>query len=134
MTLVIDASFVVAALTDSGTDGRWAEALVAAEQLAAPHLVMVEAANILRRTVLTGELSASDAGMAHLDLVRLRVELFAYAPFAARVWELRQKVTAYDAWYVAVAERLDAPMATLDRRLIAAPGPTCTFVPPPEQS
>jgi predicted nucleic acid-binding protein len=132
MTLVVDASFVVAALTDSGPDGRWAEALVAAEQLAAPHLVMVEATNILRRAVLAGELSTSDAGMAHRDLVRLRVELFAYANFASRVWELRENVTAYDAWYVAVAERLDAPLATLDRRLVAAPGPTCTFVAPPE--
>jgi hypothetical protein len=43
----------------------------ATEQLAAPHLVMVEAANILRRTVLAGELSAADGGMAHLDLVTL---------------------------------------------------------------
>ena len=131
MTLVVDASFVVAALTDSGPDGRWAEALVAAEQLAAPHLVMVEATNILRRAALAGELSTSDAGMAHLDLVRLRVELFAYSTFASRVWELRENVTAYDAWYVAVAERLDAPLATLDRHLMMATGPTCTFVTPP---
>jgi predicted nucleic acid-binding protein len=131
VTLVIDASFVVAALTDAGPDGRWAEELVAAEQLAAPHLVMVEATNILRRAALAGELSAADAGMAHLDLVRLRIELFSYSPFAERVWELRENVTAYDAWYVAVAERLDAPLATLDRRLMAAPGPTCIFVTPP---
>jgi predicted nucleic acid-binding protein len=134
VTLVVDASFVVAALTDAGPDGIWAEAVVAVEQLAAPHLVMVDATNILRRTVLAGELSATDAGMAHLDLIRLRVELFPYAPFAARVWELRENVTAYDAWYVAVAEWLDAPLATLDRRLMAAPGPTCTFVFPPEEN
>jgi predicted nucleic acid-binding protein len=134
MTLVVDASFVVAALSDSGPDGRWAEALVATEQLAAPHLVMVEATNILRRAARAGELSASDASMAHLDLVRLRVELFAYSTFASRVWELRENVTPYDAWYVAVAERLDAPLATLDRRLVAAPGPTCTFLAPPEES
>ena len=105
---------------------------MAAEQLAAPHLVMVEATNILRRRVLAGELSATDAGMAHHDLVRLRVELFPYAPFAARVWQLRENVTAYDAWYVAVAERLDAPLATLDRRLMAAPGPMCTWLYPPD--
>jgi predicted nucleic acid-binding protein len=106
--------------------------LVASEQLAAPHLVMVEAANILRRTVLAGELSTADAGMAHLDLVRLRIELFPYSPFADRVWELRENVTAFDAWYVAVAEGLEAPLATLDRRLMAAPGATCIFVSPPE--
>ena len=38
-----DASFVVAAVTDAGPDGRWAEAMVAAERLAAPLLVMVDA-------------------------------------------------------------------------------------------
>jgi predicted nucleic acid-binding protein len=132
VTLVVDASFVVAALIDAGPDGRWAEDLVSAEQLAAPHLVMVEATNILRRTVLAGDLSVAEAGMAHADLLRLRVELFAYLPFATRVWELRENVTAYDAWYVAVAERLAAPLATLDRRLVAAPGPTCEFLYAPD--
>ena len=29
MTLVVDASMVVAGLTDSGADGRWAESLLA---------------------------------------------------------------------------------------------------------
>ena len=49
MTLVVDASMVVAGLTDSGADGRWAESLLAGDALAAPHLMPVEAANILRR-------------------------------------------------------------------------------------
>ena len=98
---------------------------MAAEQLAAPHLVMVEATNILRRTVLAGELSATDAGMAHHDLVRLRVELFPYAPFAARVWQLRENVTAYDATYVALAEALECELVTADARLAAAHGPRC---------
>jgi predicted nucleic acid-binding protein len=94
--------------------------------------MMVEATNILRRAVLAGDLPAVEAGLAHLDLLRLRVELFAYPPFASRVWELREKVTAYDAWYVAIAEKLKAPLATLDRRLAAAAGPACTFVSPPD--
>jgi len=40
------------------------------------------------------------------------VELFAYEPFASRVWELRENVTAYDSWYVALAESLGARLAT----------------------
>jgi len=36
-------------------------------------------------------------------------------------------VTAYDAWYVALAEAYDAPLATLDTRLVDAPGPACAF-------
>jgi len=130
VTLVIDASVVVAALVDDGPEGRWAEALLAGNALAAPHLLQVEAANVLRRASLAGELSADTASLAHGDLVDLRVELFAYEQFADRVWDLRMSVTAYDAWYVAVAELLEAPVATLDQRLAHAPGPRCRFVTP----
>ena len=49
MSLVVDAGFIVAALVDGGADGRWAEELLAGTDLAAPHLMPVEAANILRR-------------------------------------------------------------------------------------
>ncbi|MGI8578807.1 MAG: type II toxin-antitoxin system VapC family toxin [Nocardioidaceae bacterium] len=69
--------------------------------------------------------------MAHADLTDLRVELFPYQPFAARVWELRENVTASDAWYVAMAEHIRAPLATLDLRLARAHGPRCAFRTPP---
>jgi predicted nucleic acid-binding protein len=36
--------------------------------------------------------------------------------------ELRHNLTAYDAVYVALAEALDAPLLTCDRRLAAARG------------
>ncbi|MEY4579670.1 MAG: hypothetical protein RL701_4373 [Pseudomonadota bacterium] len=38
MTLVVDASVVVAMLVDSGPDGQWAELELSADDLAAPHL------------------------------------------------------------------------------------------------
>ncbi|HKU38912.1 MAG TPA: type II toxin-antitoxin system VapC family toxin [Polyangiales bacterium] len=131
MTLVVDASVVVAALVDGGTEGQWAERQLAAEPLAAPHLLLVEAANILRRAALAGQISDDVAALAHADLVQLRVELFPYELVAARVWELRGTVTAYDGWYVALAESLDAPLATLDRKLSRASGPRCAFKLPP---
>lgn len=128
MTLVIDASTVVAALIDSGMDGRWAESLLTSDSLAAPHLLTAEASNILRRSALAGAISAEQASLAYSDLLDLRVELFPYAPFAARIWDLRDNVTCYDAWYVALAETLSAPLATLDARLAKAPGPHCRFL------
>jgi predicted nucleic acid-binding protein len=128
VTLVIDASMVVAALIDSGTDGTWAEPLLISDSLAAPHLLMAEASNILRRSALAGAISAQHASLAHSDLLDLRVELFPYAPFATRVWDLRDNVTCYDAWYVALAEALNAPLATLDIRLAKASGPRCRFL------
>jgi predicted nucleic acid-binding protein len=109
VTLVVDASLVVAGLTDSGADGRWAEALLAGDSLAAPHLMPVEAGNILRRAALAGDISVDVASLAHTDLLDLRVECFLYQPCAARVRELRENMTCYDGWYVAVAEIVHKP-------------------------
>ncbi|MEM9656634.1 MAG: hypothetical protein AAGA65_31460 [Actinomycetota bacterium] len=56
---------------------------------------------------------------------------------ARRIWELRKNVTAYDAAYVALVERLmseerrsDVVLATLDHRLAAAPGLSVQIVTP----
>jgi predicted nucleic acid-binding protein len=130
MTLVVDCGVVVAALVDSGEVGTWADHLLASDDLAAPHLMPVEVANVLRRAAMADEISADTAALAHADLLSLRVELFAYEPFATRVWELRENVTAYDGWYVALAESLGAKLATLDLRLTKATGPRCAFAIP----
>jgi predicted nucleic acid-binding protein len=131
VTLVIDASLVVSALVDSGDTGRWAESMLVCGPLSAPHLMPAEVANILSRVAANGEISQDIASMAYADLLDLRMELFPYAPFAPRVWELRGNVTSYDAWYVALAEFLESSVATLDRRLARAAGPRCGFETPP---
>jgi predicted nucleic acid-binding protein len=130
MTLVVDASVVVAALVDSGPTGEWSEEVLLSDHLAAPHLMPVEVANVLRRASLSGEVSPDVASLAHADLQALRVELFPYEPAALRAWELRGNLTMYDAWYVATAELLGAKLATLDRRLARAAGPRCGFLLP----
>lgn len=131
MTVVVDASVVVAALVDSGPDGTWAEEIVRTGQLAAPHLMPVEAANVLRRLAQAGQISADVASLAHTDLLDLPVELVGYEPVATRAWALRNNLTGYDACYVALAELFDAPLATLDGRLAGASGPRCRFLTPP---
>lgn len=131
MTLVADASVVVAALVDSGPAGAWAERMLRSDDVGAPHLMPAEVANLLRRAVLAGKISEDTAALAHADLVAFPIELFPYAPFAERVWELRGTVTAYDAWYVALAETLEARLATLDVKLSRATGPRCAFAGPP---
>ena len=129
--LVVDASLVVAALVDDGPTGRWAEQQLASDDLAAPHLMPVEAANVVRRAELNGAVSTDIANLAHADLCDLAVDLYEYLPLSTRVWELRSNLTAYDATYVAVAEILDAPLATLDHRLARSPGIRCDIRVPP---
>ncbi|MPZ43998.1 MAG: PIN domain-containing protein [Betaproteobacteria bacterium] len=130
MSVVVDASVLVAALVDSGPHGQWAEGVLAAGSLHAPELARVEATNILRRLERAKEITPPDANAAYEDLMQLDMEVFSFEPFADRVWELRQNVTSYDAWYVAVAEALGLPLATLDQRLSRANGPTCNFLMP----
>ena len=130
MTLVVDASLVVAHLVERDETGAWAERLVGSDALAAPHLLPAEVGNYLRRAAIVGWLDNDSASQAFADFLAMRIELFPFQSFAHRVWELRHNVTPYDAWYVALAEALDAPLATLDRRLTQAAGPRCQFVTP----
>jgi predicted nucleic acid-binding protein len=69
VTAVVDASVVVAALIDDGPVGRWVAELVVSTPLAAPRHMPVEAANILRRVALAGDVSDDIASLAHADLV-----------------------------------------------------------------
>jgi predicted nucleic acid-binding protein len=111
VTVVVDASVVVAGLAGAGATGEWAESVLAGEPLAAPHLMPAEAASILHRAELAGEISADAASLAHADLRRLRVEYFPYDPFAERIWELR-------------GPGLAAPAGSPERaRLFFPPGP-----------
>lgn len=130
MTAVIDASALVAALVDSGTEGEWADEVTASGPLLAPELILVETANTLRRLESSGAISRLEANSAFRDLMRLELDLLPFAPFAERVWELRGSLTSYDAWYVAVAEAFEYPLATLDRSLTRAAGPACEFTMP----
>ncbi len=130
MTTVVDASVVIAALVGTDDTGEWAESLLLDGQLAAPHLLPVEVASMLRLAVQSGDLSTDLATLAYADLLDLRIQLYPYAPFSVRVWELRDNVTPYDAWYVSLAEFLEIPLATLDRKLAKAAGTRCEFLMP----
>jgi predicted nucleic acid-binding protein len=114
MTVVVDASVVVAGLASADATGQWAESVLAGEPLAAPHLMPVEAASILHRAELAGEISADTASLAHADLGRLRVEYFPYDPFAGRIWELRGPGLAAPP---GSPERVDLQMNSLQKEI-----------------
>jgi predicted nucleic acid-binding protein len=103
---------------------------VADAPLYAPELVSVEATNILRRLERAKQITRAEANAAYEDLLQLDLELFPFQPFAQRIWELRYNVTSYDAWYVALAESVSLPLATLDKKLAKAKGVACEFLTP----
>ena len=131
MTLVVDASVVVAALTSETPDGEWARTAMQGASLMAPTHLHVEVSNYLRRLVLAGHFPRDLAALVHEELVLLRVQTVSFEALAPRVWAVHPNVTAYDAAYVALAEELEVPLVTLDRRLARAVGPTCEFRLPP---
>ncbi len=126
--LVVDASVVTAALVGTGPTGTWALGLLETDHVLAPSLLPVEVANALRRMTLGSAISDDNATLAHGQLLALPIDYHGYEDLGARVWALRGNVRPYDAWYVALAELLDAPLATLDVRLSQATGPACAFL------
>jgi predicted nucleic acid-binding protein len=130
LSTVIDSSVLVAALVDTGPHGVWAERVLATGSLHAPELARAEATNIFRRLERANLITTPEANAAQDDLMELDIDLFPFEPFADRIWELRHNVTSYDAWYVALAEALKLPFATLDEPLSRANGVTCKFLVP----
>jgi len=105
------------------------EAILDAKDADRPHLLPVEVTHAMRRLVSRGEVATRVARQA-LDLASvLPIQLYPYDGLGRRVWELRNSLPAYDAWYVALAET-GAPLATLDQRLTRAAGVRCTFTTP----
>lgn len=123
--IVVDASVVVTALADDGPDGDRTRDRLRGERMAAPQVIDLEVTSAWRRLTSSGHLDDRRARLAITDLLALRLQRVPHAPLLRRCWELRASLTIYDAAYVALAEVLDTPLLTADRRLADAPGPRC---------
>lgn len=77
------------------------------EALHAPELIEPEVLNALRRLLRSGHIDSAQADRAVLDLEDVRLVRYPHSPLRARVWELRDNLSAYDAVYLALAEMLD---------------------------
>ncbi|MBA3366930.1 MAG: type II toxin-antitoxin system VapC family toxin [Actinobacteria bacterium] len=123
--IVADASIIASALGDDGPDGARARRRLAGERLFAPELIDLEVASVWRRAARAGRLATRRARQALADLAVLPLVRAPHQPLMIRIWELHDNLTPNDAAYVALAEALDAPLLTADRRLTRAPGVHC---------
>jgi predicted nucleic acid-binding protein len=123
--LVVDASVLVVALADDGSDGDQARVRLRGEQVAAPELLDVEVASVLRRQVKLGTVQPRRAELALTDLAMAPLARAPHQPLLGRCWQLRDNLTIYDATYVALAEALGVVFLTGDVRLANATGPLC---------
>jgi predicted nucleic acid-binding protein len=121
--IVVDASAVLEVLLRTPAATAVEKRLFDPSQtLHAPHLLDVEVAQVVRRYAANGDLDDERGRAALADLADLPLRRYPHDFLLPRVWDLRNNLTAYDAVYVALAEVLDAPLLTRDKRLAAAPG------------
>jgi predicted nucleic acid-binding protein len=92
------------------------------QMLHAPHLLDVEIAQVIRRYAAKGEIESERGRAALADLADFPLLRYPHDFLLPRIWDLRNNLTAYDAAYVALAEALDMPLLTRDRRLAATAG------------
>ena len=123
MIVVLDASVVIDLLLDREPYSHEIEAFIRrADLLAAPHLLDVEVAQVLRRFLLRGELGSQRARQALHDLVDCPIQRYAHYPLIARAFQLAHNLTIYDAAYVVLTEALDATLLTRDSAMEQTPG------------
>ncbi len=125
--IVADASVIVLAFGDDGTDGDTARSRLRDERIVAPELLDLEVASAWRRHEASGLLDTKRSMLARADLREAPIERISHRHLVERCWELRSNLTIYDAAYIALAELFDATLVTADTRLAAAPGPRCTI-------
>jgi predicted nucleic acid-binding protein len=121
--IVLDASAAVALLVAEAEPGEWvADRLLTTENVGAPHHIDLEVLSALRRLVARREIPRSKAPEALQGLIELGLVRYDVTRLLERIWQLRDRLTPYDAAYVVLAETLAVPLVTVDRRLERAGG------------
>ena len=126
LMLIVDASCLYEVVADTLRADDVRARLVAEPDHAAPSVIDAEVVSVIRRNHLLGRLDATAAAQAVEDLRDWPGERFAHRPLLDRAWELRHSVRSWDAFYVALAEVMQATLLTSDSRLASALGTDVT--------
>jgi len=92
------------------------------ETLYAPHLPDLEVTRVFRRLASQGVVYRHRADEAIRDLLDLRITRYPHLVLLPRIWQLRRNVSAYDAAYIVLAEKLGAALVTRDARIASLSG------------
>jgi len=123
-SLCVDANLVIRLVADprDETIARlWEQWDGAKRQLIAPVLLYYEVTNALYRYQKQGLMSGTAVRLALQAALALNIQLYGDASLHQRALELAERLSlpaAYDAHYLALAERLEAELWTVDRRLV----------------
>jgi predicted nucleic acid-binding protein len=123
MAVIVDASVVVKWFTMEDLHEAARELLIAGDPLFAPDILATEVATALWVKVRGDELDEPDAIRAIAAVSgRGEPKLRPSAPLARRAFELARRLAhpVYDCVYLALAEELDVPLVTADKRFTAA--------------
>jgi predicted nucleic acid-binding protein len=121
--IVVDASALVDWLLQTPAHGpAVAERIRAGQFVQTLDLAYLEVVSALQRKVTRGDLGVRRARLALVDLADTPLRSNPAAPLIERIWNLRAKLSAHDAAYVALAEALDTPLVTTDAGLARSSG------------
>jgi predicted nucleic acid-binding protein len=121
--IVLDTSAIVDLLIGRGDETAELRARLRDVSTAhVPQLLDVEVTSALRRHILGGRLSAVSARRALRRFGVLPLVRWEHTPLLGRALALRDRLTAADAMYVALAEGLGATLLTRDARMARAGG------------
>ena len=125
--VVVDNSALIEVIT--GVDspiGRKADRLLVKRLVltsgCAPEVIDAEALTVLRKFVARDELTDDEASAAMRRVADSPIVRFSHRPLLADAWRMRHSIGGADALYVALAEQLDAPLITCDKRLANSNG------------
>lgn len=116
--IVVDASAAIELVLQTPRSAAIESILQTPETtLHAPHLIDLEVLQVLRRYLLSSEISKQRAEEARRDFFDLDLNRYPHHTFESQIWKWRDNFTAYDAAYLVLAEILDARLLTMDSAL-----------------
>lgn len=122
---VVDASIVVRLLQNRTGDAALRERFGRQRQVHAPTLIDAEVTSAVRGLLMTSKpeitITIERAEQMLDDFAALPIVRYPMQPFQHRVLALRDNFSAYDAFYLALAESLGLPLLTNDRKFGKAP-------------